>query len=287
MPQNSANISGINQLIKTQCENNLPKNWRFSLTDIAADNNCLVPVGSWGLVLLRPYTIFYGPSTPGYGRLASIGYERDYHLDLYDQLEKITLALESLLGHLPRDFYVDKDGGDDRQVAYGAGLGFYGKNNLLINTDLGSGFNIGYAVFPPIDGLEFSENQGVQLNGCGDCQKCIQACPTQALLEGMPLNRSKCRSAINQKSGELDLLEQEAMGEWVYGCDVCQWVCPYNQSALVKGAVEIELAPLVEMSQKAIKLTYGNRSFGYLGGGRLKRNGRIVQRYWEKRSFEK
>lgn len=285
MSRNSEQIIAVGRVITKLCEKSLPADWRLALTDFSNDPCNGSDEKWWGVVLLRPYPIFNGPSSPGYGRLASIGYGRDYHLELYDQLERITQVLETVLGDLPRRFFVDKDGGDDRLIAYHAGLGFYGKHNLLIHPDLGSGFNIGYAMYPMAPGLEMVKSAGILAHGCGACQRCIEGCPTQALSEGRPLDRARCRSAINQKSGELDAREQEMIGEWLYGCDICQMACPYNQGALVEGETSLQLAPLIEMSQREIKVAYGDRAFGYLGGGRLKRNAKIILQYWESQSL--
>lgn len=240
----------------------------------------------WRLVLLRPYSLSSSEVPKGHGRLASIGGEVDYHTALYQLLEVAISAVESLIGPQPRQFFVDKDGGDDRAWANATGLVFYGRHQLVIHPNLGSAINIGSATLAVpetvAEAWQQQEPKG-QKPLCGSCSRCVEACPTGALAVGQRgLNQARCRSAINQKRGDLTPLEAEYMGEWLYGCDLCQIACPFNKKRLVPGVESLPLDCLEGLTNKTFKERYGHRAFAYLGLPRLKRNVALVQGWQER-----
>lgn len=244
-------------------------------------------IEGWRLVLLRPYGLGCGEVPKGHGRLASIGGEVDYHTALYQLLEVAISAAESIIGPQPRQFFVDKDGGDDRAWANATGLVFYGRHQLVIHPILGSAINIGSATLAVPEAIAAAWQQQepkAQRSLCGSCSQCVEACPTGALAVGQRgLNLAHCRSAINQKKGDITPLEAEYMGEWLYGCDLCQIACPFNKKRLVPGVESLPLHSLEGLTNKTFKLHYGHRAFAYLGLPRLKRNVALVQD-WQQRN---
>lgn len=244
-------------------------------------------IDEWRLVILRAYPLHVTPPKIGYGRLASIGGSLDYHTVLYQLLEFAVSELERDWGHQPRCFFVDKDGGDDRQWAVACGSGFYGKHHLVISPGMGSALNIGTAKIrlPNAvgEGWRKPEVAGFSTT-CGTCRKCIEACPTEALTEGQPLNTQRCRSALNQRKGPLSDIESLAIEDWLYGCDVCQWACPYNHGVLKHEPLHLTLKAFEGLTNRTFKETYGGRAFAYLGLTRLKRNVASI-RHWQERNL--
>lgn len=157
---------------------------------------------------------------PGQGRLA-----RHAWRDHYAELRLKLAALGERIGGAYR-VLVDSNEHVDREAAVRAGIGFYGKNGLVIAPRLGSWIVLGTLVsdvaIEPGEPLE---------RDCGACRLCIEACPTGALAQGGVLDARLCLSYWTQARGALPVPVREQMGASVYGCDVCQQVCPWNRGA--------------------------------------------------------
>jgi epoxyqueuosine reductase len=158
------------------------------------------------------------PLGPGEGRLARYTWT-DGYAELRERLE----TLGGLLGGAYRIF-VDANQHVDREAAARSGVGFYGKNTMLITRRHGSWVVLGTLVSdvalsptPPLD------------TDCGDCRLCIDACPTDALDEPGVLDASRCLSYSTQAPAPVPTAHREALGAQVYGCDICQDVCPWNR----------------------------------------------------------
>ena len=157
------------------------------------------------------------------GNIAMYARARDYHKVNAEKLE-ILCGFLRLNGANECKIYVDNAARNDREAAYSAGLGFFGRNNLLINDRFGSYFTIGQIVTD----LEIQpDSPDVRI--CKNCGKCEKSCPTNALC-GKKYDKSLCISEISQKKGELTALEAELLklGGSIWGCDICQQACPHN-----------------------------------------------------------
>lgn len=152
--------------------------------------------------------------------LSSFCFGKDYHLVLSDKLNNIGALLEKE-GYSFKIF-VDNNELDERYIAYKAGLGFYGKNHLLINEKIGSNFFIGVIFTDCIFDYDKEENKS-----CLNCGLCVDSCPTKVLGEDL-INCNKCLSYITQKKN-LSEEDKKILNNCVYGCDVCSNVCPYNR----------------------------------------------------------
>jgi len=160
------------------------------------------------------------PSPGPGGRVARYAWGGDYHNAMKSRLKE----LAHWLGGRSRVF-VDDGPLVERDAAIRAGLGFRGKNTNLL-TPIGSFVFLG-AVLTDIE-LDF--DQPIQKD-CGNCRLCIEACPTDALDEAYHLAAERCIAYLTiEHRGPIDASLRPRLGEWVFGCDICQEVCPYNAS---------------------------------------------------------
>ena len=155
---------------------------------------------------------------PGQGRLPRYTWSDHYTL-LREKLD----ALGQRIGGSYRVF-VDANQHVDREGAARAGVGFYGKNTLLITRGYGSWVVLGTLVTD----VEIEASAPLELD-CGSCRLCIDACPTDALEEAGVLDSTRCLSYWTQASEPIPEEHREALGSQVYGCDICQDVCPWNR----------------------------------------------------------
>ncbi len=173
----------------------------------------------------RPYS---NGLPPGIARISRYAWGDDYHDVLKARLDRLLAWMEAESAEtFEARAYVDTGPVQERVYAQYAGLGWIGKNTCLINSELGSWLFLGaiittLALEPDTQGLE----------QCGSCTRCLEACPTGALVEAGVLDSNRCLSYLTiEHRGELPGEYQSALGAHVYGCDICQEVCPYNQPA--------------------------------------------------------
>jgi epoxyqueuosine reductase len=174
------------------------------------------------------------------GWISRYAWGDDYHEVLRDKLEGLLAGLrEKCPGPFDARVYADTGPMNERVLAKYAGLGWLGKNTLLLNEQLGSFFFLGTILTtldlqPSLASTEFPP-----ADRCGSCRKCIDACPTTALVEPYVMDARRC---ISYLTIELRTTIPEdlrgAMGRHIFGCDICQDVCPWNRNAPVTGATE-------------------------------------------------
>ncbi|GGD16443.1 tRNA epoxyqueuosine(34) reductase QueG [Pontibacillus salipaludis] len=210
------------------------------------------------------------------GLFCRASWGQDYHDVLRDRLNKLGEYLQGRVS----DFYgrsmVDTGELSDRAVAERAGIGFTGKNTNLITEEYGSYVYLGEMLtniaFPPDEPVEDS---------CGDCNICVDACPTGALIEGGQLNAQKCIAFLTQTKGFLPDEYRGVIGNRLYGCDTCQTVCPKNRKKhhLIHAEfqpdpekVKPSLKPLLSVSNREFKETYGQMSGSWRGKKPIQRN---------------
>lgn len=163
-----------------------------------------------------------------HGRVATYALGDDYHPLLWAKLNQLSAWLsKELPGSVSRGV-VDTAPLLERDYARLAGLGWFGKNTMLINKHIGSCLLLS-ALLTTID-LEL--DQPHLSSHCGTCSACLDACPTQAFPEPGVLDASKCISYFTiEKRGSIPVEYRDKLGEWVFGCDICQDVCPWNRKA--------------------------------------------------------
>ncbi|MFA5864959.1 MAG: tRNA epoxyqueuosine(34) reductase QueG [Phycisphaerae bacterium] len=160
------------------------------------------------------------------GQISVYAWGRDYHLVMKDMLHRLAGKISELVG---RDFvyraFVDSGPVLEKVLAQQAGLGWIGKNSCLINRDAGSFVFLGELFLD----FELPVNEPGE-NYCGRCQKCIEACPVRAIVAPSVIDARRCLSYLTiEHRGEIDSGLAERMGHCLFGCDLCQQVCPFNQ----------------------------------------------------------
>lgn len=168
-----------------------------------------------------------------HGRIARYAYGLDYHAVLK---ERIGVFAERLKQELNVSFgyrvFSDAVPLLERAIARAGGLGFIGKNTLLITPGAGSYFFIGELLLDLKLDEMINSSRGV---GCGSCQRCLVSCPTAAFKGPHTLDARRCISYLTiEKRSEFSQWEREAIGEWVFGCDICQEVCPFNNEGVTR-----------------------------------------------------
>jgi epoxyqueuosine reductase len=168
----------------------------------------------------------YGGREPS-GPVARYARGDDYHEVMDAQLRELHAWLGAELGRDVRGrAYVDTGPLLERDLARRAGLGWFGKNTNLINPTLGSFFFLGALLVE----LELAPDEPFASDHCGTCTRCIDACPTHAIVEPRVLDATKCISYLTiEAKGDIPLVLRESIGELIYGCDICQDVCPWNE----------------------------------------------------------
>ena len=208
-------------------------------------------------------------------------YGMDYHLVIKEKLNEICEEIKSVDEKFEYRVFADNGPLVDRYLAYLAGIGYYGVNNNLITDKYGSYVFIGYIV----------NNYDLEVDNptnktCIKCNKCVKYCPGNALEGNYKMNPKKCLSYITQKKEELTLEEKDKMkkNKLIFGCDICQIVCPHNKD-ICKSNIEEFTTDLItnldeeeisSISNKEFKRRYKNRAFSWRGRNIIKRNMDIV-----------
>lgn len=167
------------------------------------------------------------------GRIASYAWGDDYHDALPVRLRSLVNFIELQVGHsISNRWYTDTGPILERELAQRAGLGWIGKNTCLINPGKGSYFLLAEILL----GVELVPDQAFTADRCGSCRRCIQACPTGCILPDRTLDAQRCISYLTiELKGVIPSELRPLMDGWVFGCDVCQWVCPWNRFATADG----------------------------------------------------
>ena len=163
-------------------------------------------------------------------KIAKYAYGADYHNVLKHKMRQLLECIEGKIGRLDGTrIFVDSAPILDRAWAVRCGLGFIGKNTSLIHPKKGSFFFIGHLFLP----IVLAETGQAMVNHCGRCTKCIDACPTGALEAPFHIDARKCISYLTiEYKGSLEGIDPMNFKGWMYGCDICQDVCPYNRFSL-------------------------------------------------------
>jgi epoxyqueuosine reductase len=250
------------------------------------DPRRIMPKATAAVVTLTNYchTSAEAERDPTGVRVAQYAWSTDYHRLLDTRLERLAGAVRELVPAAQTRVYVDAGPVPERELAQRAGLGWIGKNTMLIHPRIGSFTFIGVvltdaalAIDPPFEA-----------DRCGSCRACLDACPTAAFVAPRELDARRCISYLTiEHRGDFSQQQAAWLGHWVFGCDICQDVCPWNQRfALV--TADPELAPrteaaapnlreLLELDRTSFDTRYGDTAFARPGLAGLHRNAAAVR----------
>ena len=230
--------------------------WMERSADRRADVRAVVPGARSVIVTATLYNVdrpYSGDLPPDVARVSRYAWGDDYHDILKTRLDTLLAWMRAETADpFEARAYVDTGPVQERVYAQYAGLGWIGKNTCLINAELGSWLFLG-EIITTLD----LEPDGEALEQCGSCTRCLEACPTGALVEPGVLDSNRCLSYLTiEHRGPMPDAHHDALGAHVYGCDICQEVCPYNQPApySVDPAWQprrgLDLPRLVELQQR-------------------------------------
>jgi epoxyqueuosine reductase len=162
-----------------------------------------------------------------YGRIASYAWGADYHEVFAVRLKNLLSSIEGFAGYpVPHRWYTDTGPVLERELAQRAGLGWIGKNTCLIHPARGSYYLLAEILL----GAKLELDEPFQYDRCGTCHRCIDACPTHCILPDRTLDARHCISYLTiELKGAIPPDLRPQVGNWIFGCDICQQVCPWNR----------------------------------------------------------
>lgn len=214
------------------------------------------------------------------GLFARASWGEDYHTVLRDRLDKLEAFIKEKFPEARCKSMVDTGELSDRAVAERAGIGWSGKNCAIITPEFGSYVYLGEM----ITNIPFEPDTPLE-DLCGSCNKCIEACPTGALVSGGQINAKACISYLTQTKEVIPEQYRSKIGNRLYGCDTCQMVCPYNKGVDFHNHPEFEpepelvkplLKPLLQVSNKQFKEKFGHMAGAWRGKKPIQRNAIIA-----------
>ena len=198
--------------------------WMENHFEERLDPRKLVPGAKSVISVLLNYFPKKGQAPDG-PKISKYAYGRDYHKVIRNKLKRILTGIHDEIGQVNGRGFVDSAPVMDRAWARRSGLGWIGKHSLLLTKNAGSFYFIGELI---ID-LELDPD-GPSTDHCGSCTACMDACPTEAIVSPTVVDSNKCISYLTiEYKKALPTEFQEKMEQWVYGCDICQDVCPWNR----------------------------------------------------------
>jgi epoxyqueuosine reductase len=216
------------------------------------------------------------------GKISRYAWGKDYHLIIWEKLGQLENELKEIDPEFESKSYVDTGPVMDKAWAVKAGLGWLGKHTNVINKEMGSWFFIA-TVFT---NYEF-EYSSIITDHCGSCTACIDACPTGAIVEEYLLDSTKCISYLTiENKKEIPDKFKDQFDNWIFGCDICQDVCPWNikfaEATLNSGFLpknkEINLSEITNMSEDEFRERFSESPVKRTKLKGLKRNAIFVKR---------
>lgn len=199
--------------------------WMENHFDKRLDPRILVPGAKSVVSLMYNYFTTEKQNDTTAPKISKYALGEDYHKVIKDKLHGMVEALSAEIGKIEGRIFVDSAPVMERAWAAKSGLGWIGKNTLLINKGSGSFFFLAQI----ISDLELEEDAPIK-DYCGTCTACVDACPTEAILSSRSIDSNKCISYLTiELRDQIPEHFQQKMDNWVFGCDICQDVCPWNR----------------------------------------------------------
>ena len=235
------------------------------------------------VVVLHNYFQCTANPAPGRGRVARYAIGEDYHLVMRAKLTALGEELVLAAGRGDYRVYVDAGPLPERELARRAGLGWFGKNTLLLHPRLGSFTFVGVV----LTDLDLARDDPFEADRCGSCHRCLDACPTGAFPAPRVLDATSCVSYLTIESrSPIPEALKPGVGHWLFGCDVCQDVCPWNarfaaettESAYRSRPADQwpTLEEIVRMTEREFAATFDGTALERAGRSGLARNAAVV-----------
>jgi epoxyqueuosine reductase len=248
----------------------------------AAAPETLLPGAASVVCLAVPYaTTSSGGRAPLTGRVSNYAWSADYHATLRGMLSRVAGALDELAGAPASRIVCDTAPLAERAFAERAGLGWVGKHTNLIAPGLGSFVFLGEVITT----LELEPDPPLR-KSCGSCTRCIDVCPTGALRGDYTIDATRCISDLTQRKDGIPRALRPLVGDWIWGCDLCQEVCPPSRRAAVRGGPAFEardgeaahppLAQLLALRGRDFRRRFGRTALGWRGAAVLRRNAAVA-----------
>ncbi len=216
------------------------------------------------------------------GKVSRFAWGKDYHFIIWEKLHELIESLKSIDENFEAKSYVDTGPVMDKAWAVRSGLGWQGKHSNVINPKIGSWFFIATI----ITNHNFSTSQ-IVTDHCGKCTACIDACPTDAIVEPYVVNANSCISNLTiENKGEIPTEFKDKFNGWIFGCDICQEVCPWNKKFSTVTQIEefqkgenreIELQSVSELTNSKFKRKYVSSPIFRAKAKGLKRNAEFLK----------
>ncbi|HXB44187.1 MAG TPA: tRNA epoxyqueuosine(34) reductase QueG [Puia sp.] len=250
--------------------------------DLRIDPSKLVPGAKSVITLLLNYFPAQRQNTDT-PKISKYAYGRDYHIVIKEKLIELIELIRLNIGEVNGRGFVDSAPVLERAWAVKSGLGWVGKNGNLINKKSGSFFFIATLI---VD-LELEYDNVFAKDYCGTCTKCIDACPTDAILEDKVVDGSKCISyfTIELKDALIPETMKGRFDDWMFGCDICQDVCPWNRFAKPAGETDFSAVPEIlhfntrdwaEITEESFKKIFQNSPLKRAKLNGIKRNLKFI-----------
>lgn len=257
-------------------ENNIEK--RRKVKEILRGAKSVISLG------MNYHTNYKHHDKLNYGKVSKYAWGKDYHLVMWEKLEKLIEELKNIDTGFEAKYYVDTGPVMDKAWAVRAGLGWMGKHTNVINRNYGSWFFIANI----INSYEFKYDIPLE-DYCGSCTACIDACPTDAIVQEYVVDSNRCISYLTiENKGKIPEEFKGKFENWLFGCDICQDVCPWNTKFSQITQTEdfqprnddeqISLSEVKEMSEETFKEKFKNSPIKRAKLKGLKRNAAFLEK---------
>lgn len=248
----------------------------------ATDPQCILPGARSVICIAVPYAS-EPPSkrSPLRGRVSNYAWSSDYHRKIRDLLQRVASEVDAAAGGPVTAIACDTRPLAERAAAAAAGLGWIGKHTNLIAPALGSFVFLGEVVTT----LDLPLDEPLH-KSCGQCRRCVDACPTQALRGDYTIDATRCISDLTQRTDGIPAALRPLVGDWVWGCDLCQLVCPPTlvagnaKNAYFEATSESTAYPtlveLLQLRSGTFKRRYAKTAMGWRGAAVLRRNAAVA-----------
>ncbi|MFY9740106.1 MAG: tRNA epoxyqueuosine(34) reductase QueG [Candidatus Cybelea sp.] len=233
------------------------------------------------LCVALPYATAVPRAGPLRGRVSNYAWSADYHRRLRALLDAVARTIDEAVGERVTTVACDTRPLAERALAARAGLGWIGKHTNLIAPGLGSFVFLGEVVTT----LELPPDESIA-KSCGSCARCIEACPTRALRGDYTIDANRCISDLTQRTDAIPAAMRPLIGDWIWGCDICQVVCPPTRDAGLSGGAQWlpadpeagapGLVDLLRLNGSTFKKRFRLTAMGWRGAAVLRRNAAVA-----------